>query len=99
MTEFGRTVRVNGTLGTDHGTAGVAFLAGGGLTKYGSRPAVLGPWPGLSEGNLREGRDLQPTNDLRSLIAEILQSHMGFNGQLLRELVFPGMPMSGFRAS
>lgn len=99
MTEFGRTVRVNGTQGTDHGTAGVAFLAGGGLTKYGSRPAVLGPWPGLSESSLREGRDLQPTNDLRILIAEILQSHMGFNGQLLRSVVFPGMPMSGFRAS
>jgi len=99
MTEFGRTVRVNGTLGTDHGTAGVAFLVGGGLVKYGSRPAVLGPWPGLSDSSLRDGRDLQPTNDLRSLIAEVLQSHMGFNGQLLRELVFPGMPMSGFRSS
>jgi uncharacterized protein (DUF1501 family) len=99
MTEFGRTVRVNGTLGTDHGTAGVAFLAGGGLIKYGSRPPVLGPWPGLSESSLRDGRDLQPTNDLRSLIAEVLQSHMGFNAQLLRDVVFPGMPISGFRSS
>jgi uncharacterized protein (DUF1501 family) len=97
MTEFGRTVRVNGSLGTDHGTASVAFLAGGALVKYGSRPAVLGPWPGLGESSLRDGRDLQPTNDLRHLIAEILQSHMGFSPALLREVVFPGLPAGGFR--
>lgn len=99
MTEFGRTVRVNGSLGTDHGTASVAFLAGGGLVKYGSRPAVLGPWPGLSESMLRDGRDLQPTNDLRSLIAEILQSHMGFPGSLVHEVVFPGLVAGGLRLS
>lgn len=99
MTEFGRTVRVNGSQGTDHGTASVAFLAGGGLIKYGARPAVLGPWPGLTESSLREGRDLQPTNDLRSLIAEILQSHMGFSTSLVHDVVFPGLPVGGFRTS
>ena len=29
LTEFGRTVRPNGTQGTDHGTGGIAFLCGG----------------------------------------------------------------------
>lgn len=99
MTEFGRTVRVNGSLGTDHGTASVAFLAGGGVSKYRAGSAVTGPWPGLSESSLRDGRDLQPTNDLRNLLAEVLHSHMGFDAQLLREVVFPGLPAGGFRSS
>lgn len=97
MTEFGRTVRVNGSLGTDHGTATVSFLAGGGVSRLGVRQPVMGPWPGLSESSLRDGRDLQPTNDLRSLLAEVLQLHMGFDAQLLRDSVFPGLPSGGFR--
>ncbi|MDO8910025.1 MAG: DUF1501 domain-containing protein [Pseudohongiella sp.] len=96
MTEFGRTVRVNGSLGTDHGTASVAFLAGGGTRKYGTRPAVLGPWPGLTESSLRDGRDLQPTSDLRTVIAEVLQSHMGYSWAFIRDVVFPGLPAAGF---
>jgi uncharacterized protein (DUF1501 family) len=36
VTEFGRTARINGNEGTDHGTATVALLAGGAL-KGGSR--------------------------------------------------------------
>src|SRR5207253_2583600 len=43
ITEFGRTARINGTEGTDHGTATVAFLAGGALK--GGR--VVADWPGL----------------------------------------------------
>lgn len=97
MTEFGRTVRVNGSLGTDHGTASVAFVAGGSVARYTAGNAVTGPWPGLDEGSLRDGRDLQPTNDLRHLLAEVLQSHMGFDAQLLHEVVFPGLSAGGFR--
>ncbi|HBX37197.1 MAG TPA: Tat pathway signal protein [Pseudohongiella sp.] len=97
MTEFGRTVRVNGSLGTDHGTASVAFLAGGNVSKFTSGSAVTGPWPGLGESSLRDGRDLQPTNDLRQLLAEVLQSHMAYDAQLLREVVFPGLSTTGFQ--
>ncbi|MEC8860289.1 MAG: DUF1501 domain-containing protein [Pseudomonadota bacterium] len=97
MTEFGRTVRVNGSLGTDHGTASVAFLAGGNVSKFTSGSAVTGPWPGLGESSLRDGRDLQPTNDLRQLLAEVLQAHMGYDAQLLREVVFPGLSTTGFQ--
>ena len=97
MTEFGRTVRVNGSLGTDHGTASVAFLAGGNVSKFTSGSAVTGPWPGLGESSLRDGRDLQPTNDLRQLMAEVLHSHMAYDAQLLREVVFPGLSTTGFQ--
>ncbi|WP_339858359.1 DUF1501 domain-containing protein [Pseudohongiella acticola] len=99
MTEFGRTVRVNGSSGTDHGTASAAFVAGGAMPNFGRRPAVMGPWPGLGESSLRENRDLQPTNDLRHLLAEILQSHMGFSSELVRNTVFPGLSVGGFRLS
>ena len=57
MTEFGRTVRMNGTRGTDHGTATVAFVLGGAVS--GGR--VVANWPGLGPGRLFEDRDLQPT--------------------------------------
>jgi uncharacterized protein (DUF1501 family) len=70
MTEFGRTVRVNGTGGTDHGTAGVAFLAGGAVR--GGR--VVADWPGLSD--LFENRDLQPTLDLRRVAKGLLAGHL-----------------------
>ncbi|MFC0408914.1 DUF1501 domain-containing protein [Roseomonas elaeocarpi] len=72
MTEFGRTVRANGSAGTDHGTAGVAFLAGGAIA--GGR--IGGDWPGLSPNNLFENRDLQPTTDLRALAKGLLADHL-----------------------
>src|SRR6201982_87497 len=67
MTEFGRTARINGTEGTDHGTATIALLVGGVLK--GGR--VIADWPGLKEANLRDGRDLKPTTDLRSVMKGI----------------------------
>ena len=85
MTEFGRTVRANGTGGTDHGTGGVAFVAGGAVA--GGR--VLADWPGLGEGRLLEGRDLQPTMDLRSVAKGLLAGHLGLNGPALAQ-AFPG---------
>ena len=76
-TEFGRTVRVNGTAGTDHGTASTLFVAGGAL----NGGQVLGDWPGLSEKDLYEGRDLMPTGDLREWIAGLLGQHWELNKQ------------------
>jgi len=85
MTEFGRTVRANGTGGTDHGTGTVAFVVGGAVT--GGR--VLADWPGLGADRLLEGRDLQPSMDLRALAKGLLAAHLGLdNAALLR--AFPG---------
>jgi uncharacterized protein (DUF1501 family) len=85
MTEFGRTVRINGTKGTDHGTAGVTFVLGGKVA--GGR--VAGTWPGLAEAALFENRDLAPTTDLRSVAKGILGTHLGIGAGKL-ETVFPG---------
>jgi len=85
MTEFGRTVRVNGTAGTDHGTGGVAFILGGAVA--GGR--VAGNWPGLSEGALFQGRDLAPTTDLRSLAKGLLRDHLKLPPQAVAR-AFPG---------
>jgi hypothetical protein len=68
MTEFGRTVRENGSGGTDHGTGGCAVLAGGAIN--GGR--MLGRWPGLGDQQLLDQRDLTPTADLRELAAAML---------------------------
>jgi uncharacterized protein (DUF1501 family) len=64
VTEFGRTAAINGTRGTDHGTATAAFLVGGAVA--GGR--VIADWPGLSSRALYQGRDLAPTLDLRSVL-------------------------------
>jgi uncharacterized protein (DUF1501 family) len=85
ITEFGRTVAVNGTGGTDHGTAGVALLAGGAVN--GGR--VLADWPGLGEADLLDGRDLRPTADLRALAKGVLRDHMGVAAAALERDVFP----------
>ncbi len=84
--EFGRTVAVNGTGGTDHGTGGAVLVAGGAV--QGGR--VLADWPGLGEGARFEGRDLTPTRDLRVLLKGLLQDHLQLSRADLDERVFPG---------
>jgi uncharacterized protein (DUF1501 family) len=85
VTEFGRTAAVNGTRGTDHGTAGAAFIAGGAVA--GGR--VISDWPGLAARELYEGRDLQPTLDLRALFKGILSEQYGLSARALETDVFP----------
>jgi uncharacterized protein (DUF1501 family) len=85
MTEFGRTARVNGTKGTDHGTGTVAFVVGGAVA--GGR--VKAAWPGLAAGQLFENRDLAPTTDLRAVAKGMLASHLGLDAGALGR-VFPG---------
>jgi len=86
MTEFGRSARFNGSGGTDHGTGGVAFLAGGSVA--GGR--VLSDWPGLASGQLYEGRDLRPTMDLRSVMAPIVQRQFGLDPSQIQSSILPG---------
>jgi uncharacterized protein (DUF1501 family) len=86
VTEFGRTVAVNGTRGTDHGTAAAAILLGGAVN--GGR--VIADWPGLAKSDLYQGRDLQPTADMRSLFKGVLAEHFSLPDTLLNRTVFPG---------
>jgi|TARA_R100000935_G_scaffold54882_1_gene84242 uncharacterized protein (DUF1501 family) len=85
VTEFGRTARVNGTSGTDHGTASTALLLGGGLKAGG----LIGDWPTLQESRLFENRDLASTTDLRSLFKGVLADHLGLERRTLDTTVFP----------
>jgi uncharacterized protein (DUF1501 family) len=86
VTEFGRTARINGTDGTDHGTATVALLVGGALK--GGR--VVADWPGLKPTNLYENRDLKPTTDLRAVLKGLLKDHLRADERMLADNVFPG---------
>src|SRR4029077_5800499 len=85
VTEFGRTARVNGTDGTDHGTGTIALLAGGALK--GGR--VIADWPGLKPSDLYESRDLKPTIDLRAVLKGILKDHLRVEDAALAAKVFP----------
>jgi len=85
VTEFGRTAKVNGTRGTDHGTATAALLLGGAV----NGGKVLADWPGLATGNLYEGRDLYPTTDLRSVFKGVLAEHLLLPENYLEREVFP----------
>lgn len=89
MTEFGRTVRENGTGGTDHGTGGAMLLAGGAIR--GGR--VLGAWPGLAEADLYDRRDLMPTGDVRAPAAWLMRGLTGLDQGALERVVFPGLDM------
>ena len=84
-TEFGRTARVNGTGGTDHGTASTALLLGGALKRGG----IVGDWPTLKASALFESRDLAPTLDMRSLFKGVLAEHLGLDRAALDRTVFP----------
>jgi uncharacterized protein (DUF1501 family) len=83
MSEFGRTARENGTGGTDHGHANVMFVLGGHV----NGGKVHGRWPGLSNEQLNEGRDLALTTDYRQVLGEIVNKTMGASNL---DLVFPG---------
>ena len=98
VTEFGRTVKINGTVGTDHGTGGIAFLAGGAVK--GGR--VMTDWPGLAPAQLFEGRDLKPTTDLRAVAKGLIAEHLGVSPKALETSIFPGSeavrPLTGLIA-
>ena len=85
VSEFGRTVAVNGSNGTDHGTAGASFILGGAVA--GGR--VIADWPGLSRSSLYQGRDLRPTLDVRALFKSVLHDHMQVSHRALDKQVFP----------
>jgi uncharacterized protein (DUF1501 family) len=99
VTEFGRTARINGTDGTDHGTATVVLLAGGALK--GGR--VIADWPGLKTANLLDNRDLNPTTDVRGVLKGLLKDHLRADDHALAADVFPGSdhvkPIAGLVAS
>ena len=90
MTEFGRTLRENGSGGTDHGTGGV-MLAAGGAVRGGQ---ILGRWPGLDEASLYQSRDLMPTSDVRDWAAQAMAGLYGLDRNLLESAVFPGLRMA-----
>ncbi len=92
VTEFGRTVRVNGAGGTDHGTGAAALLLGGAVR--GGR--LAGDWPGLDR--LHEDRDLIPATDLTALFKGVLMAHWGLDRGDLDRTVFPAnrsAPLTG----
>jgi len=84
-TEFGRTARVNGTAGTDHGTASTALVLGGALKPAG----IVGDWPTLKASALFENRDVAPTLDMRGLFKGVLAEHMALDKAALEQVVFP----------
>lgn len=84
-TEFGRTARMNGTRGTDHGTASTLILAGGALRPGG----IVGDWPTLQPAKLFENRDLAPMLDVRGVFKGVLAEHLGIDRRALEAQVFP----------
>jgi uncharacterized protein (DUF1501 family) len=87
MSEFGRTVRQNGSNGTDHGHGNVSIVLGGNI----SGGQVLGRWPGLDQTALHEGRDLAITTDFRHIVADILEQRFKLPDKAL-SAVLPDMP-------
>jgi uncharacterized protein (DUF1501 family) len=84
-TEFGRTVRVNGDDGTDHGVGTTVLLAGGSV----NGGKVYGDWPGLAPAQLYEGSDLRPTTDLRAVFKGVLKDHLDIPSTSLNATIFP----------
>jgi uncharacterized protein (DUF1501 family) len=85
-TEFGREVAANGTMGSDHGSGGAAFVLGGAVA--GGR--VVTDWPGLSKSQRFEGRDLRVTTDLRAVMKGVLADHLKLTTAAIENTVLPG---------
>jgi uncharacterized protein (DUF1501 family) len=89
-TEFGRTATINGTKGTDHGTASAALLIGGPVN--GGR--VVADWPGLAPASLYMGRDLAPTLSLEAMIAGAIANHFRLDPEKTGRKLFPDLVAS-----
>jgi uncharacterized protein (DUF1501 family) len=89
-TEFGRTVAVNGTGGTDHGTASAAMLIGGAVK--GGR--VIADWPGLRSSDQFEARDLKPTLALEAVVASAVAGHFALDPAKVGRVLYPSLPAS-----
>ncbi|MGK0216809.1 MAG: hypothetical protein ACI9HE_000281 [Planctomycetota bacterium] len=86
MSEFGRRVAENVSLGTDHGHGNMMLAMGGHI----AGGQVFGTWPGLAPGQLDNG-DVQVTTDYRDVVSEILTNRMA-NTNI--DNIFPGhVPM------
>ena len=75
MTEFGRTVKQNGTGGTDHGRGSCNFILGNDVNG-GIVHGIVKP---LSVENLEDGRDLAVTTDFRAVFSEVANQHLKIN--------------------
>ncbi len=91
VTEFGRTVRQNGSRGTDHGTGGAMVMAGGALRGA----EVYGRWPGLGSRDLYRDRDLMPTDDLRRYAGWAMRDLFGLEKSDIERVIFPGVDLGG----
>jgi uncharacterized protein (DUF1501 family) len=99
VTEFGRTVRQNGALGTDHGHGSIALMLGGRV----DGGKVYGRWPGASPAALHDGRDLAVTTDVRAVLATAAEAQLGvsdlgalfpgYRGSKLGYLRAPGLSL------
>ncbi|MEM1274411.1 MAG: DUF1501 domain-containing protein [Pseudomonadota bacterium] len=89
VTEFGRTARENGSGGTDHGTGGAMVMAGGAIRGG----QVYTRWPGLSEADLYDRRDLMPTADVRSYAGWVMHALMGQDRSTIEGTIFPGLDL------
>ena len=77
--EFGRRPEENGSLGTDHGAAGCAFVIGSQ-----AKGEMVGEFPGLS--NLDEDDNLKVTSDFRGMYCSLLEQWLGYDA----EPIIPG---------
>jgi len=82
QSEFGRRLRENADRGCDHGHGNMMMVLSGNATG-----GIHGTWPGLSNGQLYQGADLEVTTDYRRILSEILIRRLG-NRNL--GAVFPG---------
>jgi uncharacterized protein (DUF1501 family) len=82
MTEFGRTVKQNGTNGTDHGRASCSFIIGNNVNGGKVHHSMLN----LAKENLEDGRDLPVTTDFRAIFNEVSNKHLNISDN---KILFP----------
>ena len=86
LTEFGRTIKQNSGLGTEHGYGGAVLMAGGLLKKA----QIYSDWPGLKKKELFEKRDLNSTIDARSIYASAMSTVFDLDFKRFKDEVFWG---------
>jgi uncharacterized protein (DUF1501 family) len=87
FSEFGRTVRENGSAGTDHGTSGPVLLAGAAV-----KPGPVGKAPSLLDLDPQYG-DLRTEIDFRQVYATVLEDWLGLAAGAALDGKFTKLPL------
>lgn len=95
LSEFGRTIKQNGSSGTDHGRGGLMILMGGRIRPF-NDPVYTGTRTWTIPATADVSTALSVTHDYRLILAEIMQKNCGMTQAQLNSVFLNQITLSSY---